>query len=76
MTIRELISWRDSVASEVEGYALRGEYENSYHLIEEYDRLSRFVREVEEMGVMKQLDVIAQENPELTWEELVEVYNS
>lgn len=71
MTISELIAWRDDVAAEIGGYMSRGEYENSYHLHDVYVRLNDAVKEVLSVGAMKQLDVISQENPELSFEELV-----
>jgi hypothetical protein len=74
MTVKELLMLRDSVAGEILGYVERGDYENSYHLQEKYDRLNKAVLEVEKMGAMKQLSVIAEQEPELTWEELVSEY--
>jgi hypothetical protein len=74
MTVKELVSLRDSIAGEILYYIERGDYENSYHLQDEYVRLDKAVREVKSMGVMKNMEIILQENPELTWEELVAEY--
>lgn len=72
MTISELIRWRDDVAAEIGGFMSRGEWENCPTMLQdEYVRLNDAVKEVLSVGAMKQLDVISQENPELSFEELV-----
>jgi hypothetical protein len=74
MTIEELVELRDTIGFEILGYVENGGYENSYHLQEEYSRLNKAVMEVEKMGAMKQMEIILQDNPELTWGELVSEY--